>query len=183
MTQNPVSSRSDSSKGLSTDTTQQALNSLIAGLEDLGDVLTILLPLFRSLAYGDSSYGPEDLNAELSGGDSDLILSIYDCWTNPTADPQAGLALLQVLFRSIALREKAELQQRLESPEKHTIPLTWHRGNPLEARLTEVRGDAELAELLRRHSLILGLVNLKKIIVRASCSRRERDAPTVRVNL
>ena len=41
----------ESNSGLSPTETQQVLDGLIAGLEDLGDALTILLPLFRSLAY------------------------------------------------------------------------------------------------------------------------------------
>ena len=172
MTQNTVASSPDRNNGLSPDATQQVLNNLTAGLEDLGDALTLLLPLFRSLAYGDSRYGTEDLRAELAGGDSDLILSIYDCWTNPTADPQTGLALLQVLFRSTALREKAELQQRLESQEPRTIPLTWHTGNPLESRLTEVCGDAALAELAidKAQQAQMFLFKAKAILERATDS-------------
>ena len=147
MTQDSMTPIPDCNNGLSPTATHQVLASLIAGLEDLGDAIAILLPLFRSLAYRDSSDSVDDLSADLLGGDSDLILSIYDCWTNAVPDPQAGLALLQVLFRSTALQEKAELKQRLQSQQKHTIPLTWHADNPLAEKLTDTQGEADLAEL------------------------------------
>ena len=130
--------------GLSPAATKQVLDGLVAGLEDLGDALTILLPLFRSLAYRDPPPEAEALRADLSGGDGDLILSIYDRWLN---DSNQGLALLQVLFRSVSFREQAEIQQRQQGREFQTIPLTWSTPNPLVEQMQDTQGDAELAQL------------------------------------
>jgi len=143
----------------------------------LGDAIAILLPLFRSLAYRDSSDRSNNLSAELLGGDSDLILSIYDCWTNAVPDSRAGLALLQVLFCPTALQEKVEPRQRLQNQQKHTIPLTWHADNPLAEKLTNTQGEADLAEPTVRkaqHAQML-LFKAKFILECAADSTAKQD--------
>ena len=147
MTQNTDLQNPGENSGLSPAATKQVLSSLVAGLEDLGDALTYLLPLFRSLAHGDARYETEDLRLELSGGDADLVSFVYDCWTNPDSNTEEGLDLLKVLFRSISFREKAELRQKLEGRDKHTVPVTWQFRDPLAEQLAVSKGDSNLVEL------------------------------------
>ena len=136
MSQSTLAPNGDANGSLLPAETQQVLNSLIAGLEDLGDALTYLLPLFRSLACHNSRYSSQEINLALSGGDVDLVRFIHDRWAGPDPDPAEAVELLGVLVRSLSFRERAELQQRRDSRDKRTIPLTWQSENPLPQPLT-----------------------------------------------
>jgi|GEM_PF-1987228 len=169
MSQSTTVSNGDANGGLLPAETQQVLNSLIAGLEDLGDALTYLLPLFRSLACHNSRYSAQEINLALSGGDVDLVRFIHDRWAGPDPNPAEVVELLGVLVRSLSFREQAELQQRKESRDKHTIPVTWQSDRPLPQPLAATDGDVQMAEIAiykAQHAQVL-LLRAKAILERA----------------
>ena len=125
------------------DTKDNIQTPILFARKELDAALILLQPLLRSLSH---SKDDSDLDRD-RGGDRELLRLAYGALTGKGElhDPEMGQRLLQVLFRSLLWRDRANGNTQIAD-----ALMGEEARQDLDAILSEGDGDREIAEWIYR---------------------------------